>query len=47
MPAREEQALPLLQDRGQLDGQATAYVCRDFVCQAPVTGSEELRGELE
>ena len=29
--------VPLLQDRGLVDGQATAYVCRDFACQAPVT----------
>jgi uncharacterized protein YyaL (SSP411 family) len=29
-------SVPLLQDRGQLDRRATAYVCRDFACQAPV-----------
>jgi hypothetical protein len=29
-------SVPLLQDRGQLDGQATAYVGCDFACQAPV-----------
>jgi uncharacterized protein YyaL (SSP411 family) len=28
-------AVPLLKDRGRVDGQATAYVCRDFSCQAP------------
>ncbi len=35
-------SIPLLQDRGQLDGQATAYVCRDFACQAPITMPLEL-----
>jgi uncharacterized protein YyaL (SSP411 family) len=35
-------SVPLLQDRGQLDGQATAYVCRDFACQAPITIPLEL-----
>ncbi len=30
-------AIPLLQGRAQLGGQATAYVCRNFACQLPVT----------
>jgi uncharacterized protein YyaL (SSP411 family) len=42
----ESPSVPLLQDRGQLDGQATAYVCRDFACQAPVTKPEGLRAQL-
>ena len=29
--------VPLLKDRTQIDGEATAYVCRNFVCSAPVT----------
>jgi uncharacterized protein YyaL (SSP411 family) len=32
-----DMAVPLLQDRGLMEGQAAAYVCRDFTCQAPVT----------
>jgi uncharacterized protein YyaL (SSP411 family) len=32
-----EAGLPLLADRPLLDGRPTAYVCRSFVCQAPVT----------
>ena len=32
-----ESAIPLLQGRVQLNGQATAYVCRNFACQLPVT----------
>ena len=30
-------AVPLLQDRGLVAAQATAYVCRGFTCQPPVT----------
>lgn len=30
-------AIPLLHGRVQLGGQATAYVCRNFACQLPVT----------
>jgi uncharacterized protein YyaL (SSP411 family) len=29
--------IPLLQDRGLVDGQAAAYVCRGMVCERPVT----------
>ncbi|MCL7454833.1 MAG: thioredoxin domain-containing protein [Anaerolineae bacterium] len=39
-------AVPLLQDRGQVDGKAAAYVCRDFTCQAPVTTPPALEGLL-
>jgi uncharacterized protein YyaL (SSP411 family) len=35
-------AVPLLQDRGLVDGYATAYVCRAFACQVPVTGPQAL-----
>jgi uncharacterized protein YyaL (SSP411 family) len=41
-PTTQSPALPLLQDRGAVDGQAAAYVCRDFACQAPVTDAEAL-----
>jgi uncharacterized protein YyaL (SSP411 family) len=40
-------AVPLLQDRGLVNGYATAYVCRDFVCQAPATRAEGVRAQLE
>jgi uncharacterized protein YyaL (SSP411 family) len=33
---------PLLEDRPLLDGSPTAYVCENFACQAPVTGSAAL-----
>jgi uncharacterized protein YyaL (SSP411 family) len=34
--------VPLLSARPAMDGQATAYVCRGFVCDHPVTTSVEL-----
>jgi hypothetical protein len=46
-PDGQTPAVPLLQDRGLVEGHAAAYVCVGFTCQAPVTGSEELQGELE
>jgi len=38
--------VPLLQDRSQQGGKATAYVCERFVCQRPVTEPEELAAQL-
>ena len=38
--------LPLLADRPARGGVATAYVCRNYACQAPVTGPEELAAQL-
>jgi uncharacterized protein YyaL (SSP411 family) len=46
-PDVQPPAIPLLQDRGPVDGHAEAYVCRDFSCQAPVTKAEALRAQLE
>ncbi|MFE7774033.1 thioredoxin domain-containing protein [Streptomyces sp. NPDC057445] len=37
---------PLLADRPLVDGRPAAYVCRHFVCAAPVTEVEALRREL-
>ena len=39
--------IPLLADRGPIGSRATAYVCRNFVCNLPVTEPEALAGELE
>jgi uncharacterized protein len=36
-------AVPLLAHRGEQDGRPAAYVCRDLVCDRPVTTQEELR----
>ena len=35
--------VPLLADRGLVDGKAAAYVCRGMVCERPVTDVDELR----
>jgi uncharacterized protein len=41
-----DREIPLLADRAQVDRRATAYVCRRFVCQLPVTDPTELRRSL-
>jgi uncharacterized protein YyaL (SSP411 family) len=46
-PDAQPPAVPLLQDRGLIAGQAAAYVCRDFTCQAPITEPEGLQAQLE
>jgi uncharacterized protein len=38
--------IPLLANRPRRDGQATAYVCRQFACQNPVTTPEALVAQL-
>jgi uncharacterized protein YyaL (SSP411 family) len=35
--------IPLFEDRGLVDGRPAAYVCRDFVCQMPVTDPAALQ----
>ena len=38
--------VPLLADRGQIDGRATAYVCRNYACNLPVTDPDALAEQL-
>jgi uncharacterized protein YyaL (SSP411 family) len=45
-PPDRTSAIPLLIDRPAMGGQATAYVCRQFVCQQPVTDPAALRARL-
>jgi hypothetical protein len=39
--------IPAILGMDQLEGRATAYVCRDFVCQLPVSGAAELAKLLQ
>ena len=39
----EDPAVPLLAERGLVDGAPAAYVCQGFVCQRPVTSPADLR----
>ena len=45
-PQREAPAGPLFAGRTLVEGRPGAYVCRDFVCQRPVTEPAELAREL-
>ncbi|MDP9444344.1 MAG: hypothetical protein M3P83_08325, partial [Actinomycetota bacterium] len=38
-----ETSVPLLRDRPLVDDRATAYVCRGFVCERPVTDAADVR----
>jgi len=42
----ETSAVPLLADRPLRDARATAYVCRGFACQQPVTDPADLAAQL-
>lgn len=48
-PAHSEAAshIALLADRPLRDGKPTAYVCRDYACNLPVTMAEELGKQLD
>ncbi|HEY0700201.1 MAG TPA: thioredoxin domain-containing protein [Micromonospora sp.] len=42
----DQPGVPLLAGRTMVDGRPTAYVCRGFVCDRPVTDVEELTAQL-
>jgi uncharacterized protein YyaL (SSP411 family) len=44
--ASELPDLPLMTDRPAMDGKPTAYVCRGYVCERPVTRPDELWDQL-
>jgi uncharacterized protein len=39
--------IPLLESRGAVEGKATAYVCRNYACELPVTEPAALARQLE
>jgi uncharacterized protein YyaL (SSP411 family) len=43
---RAAQLIPLLAERPQRDGKATAYICEHYTCQLPVTDRESLERQL-
>jgi hypothetical protein len=46
-PARSTAGIPLLADRTTTGGRATAYVCRNYTCDAPVTDAAALSSQLD
>lgn len=42
----ESSNIPLLSGRSKIGNQSAAYVCRRFICHAPVTQAQELRQQL-
>jgi len=44
--APDAPGVPLLADRPLVDGKPTAYVCRGFVCDLPVTTTDDLLARL-
>jgi uncharacterized protein len=45
--ARLSTLMPFIGPMRAVDGRATAFVCRNFVCQAPVSTPEALGTQLE
>ena len=43
----DQPGLALLADRPMINNQATAYVCRQFLCRLPVTSADDLALQLE
>jgi uncharacterized protein YyaL (SSP411 family) len=41
------EVIPLLRDRPQLEGRATAYVCLNYACQLPTIDAEEMLRQIE
>jgi len=45
--SRTTDGIPLLQSREAVGGKATAYVCRNYACELPVTDRAALAGQLD
>ena len=46
-PEIEVPEVPLLENRGLVDGRPAAYVCRAYACYLPVTDPEGVAQELD
>ena len=46
-PSLDVSVLPLFESRTMVGGEPTAYVCRDYVCDLPVTTRAALRQQLQ
>lgn len=44
--ASEFNFVPLLESKQKINGEATAYICENFICQAPITETEDLKRQL-
>jgi uncharacterized protein YyaL (SSP411 family) len=42
----DDSGLPIFEGRAAIGGHSTAYVCRNFSCELPVTDHESLRKQL-
>jgi uncharacterized protein len=45
--AAQRAGLPLLEGRAPIDGRATAFVCRNYACELPVTERSALAAQLD
>ena len=45
-PTRAADLIPLVRERPQIDGKATAYLCEHFACKTPTTDPRELASQL-
>ncbi len=45
-PHERVPGVPVLEERGLVDGKATAYLCRGYACQAPVTDAGALAEQI-
>ena len=39
--------IPLLKDKGPLEGKSTAYICKNYSCKEPVTDDKTLKDQLK
>ena len=47
LAATDSNRIPLLEGRAAIDGQPTAHVCQNYVCQLPVTEPDALATQLD